>query len=337
MREKRAIRESPLPVSHTLSEEGGMQVNSLERMMLEVALKAVCPTLEIRRDEPMSAHTSFRVGGPAALMVLPKNKNEVELAVRAAATQYVKPFFLGNGSNLLVSDAGYDGLVVKTTGLDRIQQIENKLWAEGGALLSRVAHAAAECGRTGLEFAAGIPGTVGGAVTMNAGAYGGEMAQVVKSVTYLDENGETHQISGQNCEFSYRKSLFAGHPGWFILGAEVALETGDPEDIKAKMAELSAQRKAKQPLEFPSAGSTFKRPAPLPDGTPVYAAALIDQCGLKGFTVGGAQVSEKHAGFVINRGGATCADILAVIEEVKKRVLNQTGVALELEVKTLGV
>lgn len=311
-------------------------MNTLERMMLEMALKAACPTLEIRKDEPMSAHTSFRVGGPAAMMVLPKNKDEVELAVRTAASQYVKPFFLGNGSNLLVSDAGYDGLVVKTTGLDRIQQMGNDLWAEGGALLSRVAHAAAESGLTGLEFAAGIPGTVGGAVTMNAGAYGGEMAHVVKRVLVMDQEGRSVIIRNSGCDFSYRHSAFSDGKR-LILGVFFPLTFGDPAEIKAKMADLAAQRKAKQPLEYPSAGSTFKRPAPLPDGTPVYAAALIDQCGCKGLTIGGAQVSEKHAGFIINKGGATCADILALVAEVKKRVLDQTGIALELEVKTLGV
>ena len=311
-------------------------MNTLERMMLEMALKAACPTLEIRKDESMSAHTSFRVGGPAAMMVLPKNKDEVELAVRTAASQYVKPFFLGNGSNLLVSDAGYDGLVVKTTGLDRIQQMGNDLWAEGGALLSRVAHAAAESGLTGLEFAAGIPGTVGGAVTMNAGAYGGEMAQVVQRVLVMDQEGRSVYKRNSGCGFSYRHSVFSEGKR-LILGAVFSRTFGDPAEIKAKMAELSAQRKAKQPLEYPSAGSTFKRPAPLPDGTPVYAAALIDQCGCKGLTIGGAQVSEKHAGFIINKGGATCADILALVEEVKKRVLDQTGTVLELEVKTLGV
>ena len=307
---------------------------------LEKELQKACPTLELRKNEPMSRHTTFRVGGPAAMMILPKNKNEVELAVRVAASQNVKPFFLGNGSNLLVSDDGYDGLVLKTTGLDGIVQMETDLWAESGALLSRVAHAAAEQGLSGLEFAAGIPGTVGGGVTMNAGAYGGEIAQCLCRVLSMDQEGRSLYTRNSGCGFSYRQSAFSDGKRLekrLILGAVFSLTPGDPAAIKAKMADLSAQRKAKQPLEFPSAGSTFKRPAPLPDGTPDYAAALIDQCGCKGLTVGGAQVSEKHAGFIINKGGATAADILSLIGEVKKQVFDQTGVALELEVKTLGV
>ena len=172
---------------------------------------------------------------------------------------------------------------------------------------------------------------------MNAGAYGGEMSQVVTAVTYLDEKGKETTLSREECKFSYRNSIFSAHPEWLIVEAEFKLQQDDPAEIGKRMDDLSAQRKAKQPLEYPSAGSTFKRPPPLADGTPVYAAALIDQCGLKGLTVGGAQVSEKHAGFIINKGGATCADILALVEQVKARVLDRTGVKLELEIKLLGV
>lgn len=284
----------------------------------------------------MSRHTSFRVGGAATLMALPKSATEAELAVRAAATQLVKPFFLGNGSNLLVSDEGYHGLIVKTVGMDHAEQVgETELRGESGVLLSRLARLAAERGLSGLEFASGIPGTLGGAAVMNAGAYGGELAQAVTSVTYLDEAGERHTISNEACEFGYRHSLFSEHPQWLILEVGLKLKQGDPAEIKATMATLAAQRKEKQPLEYPSAGSTFRRPAPV-DGKPVYAAALIDQCGLRGLTVGGAQVSEKHAGFVINRGGATCADILELMRLVRQRVLEQTGVELEPEVKILG-
>lgn len=308
----------------------------LETMMLELALKAACPALELRREESMSRHTSFRVGGAAALMAFPKTPTEAELTVRAAATQLVKPFFLGNGSNLLVSDEGYDGLILKTSGMDRAEQVgETALRGESGVLLSRLSRLAAERGLSGLEFASGIPGTLGGAVMMNAGAYGGEMAQVVTDVTYLDEAGERHTLSNEACAFGYRHSLFAEHPQWLILEVGLHLTKGDPAEIKATMAALAAQRKEKQPLEYPSAGSTFRRPAPV-DGKPVYAAALIDQCGLRGLTVGGAQVSEKHAGFVINRGNATCRDILALMEQVKERVREQFGIELEPEVRFLG-
>lgn len=303
---------------------------------LERELRRACPELELRKNEPMSRHTTFRVGGPAALMALPKGE-EAKAVVETAFRCNVVPFFLGNGSNLLVSDRGYDGFVIKLAGnYGEGEVFANELMAGGAMALSRAANLALEHGLTGLEWAAGIPGTVGGAVTMNAGAYGGEISQVLHQAHVLGYDGRLTVLQNQECDFSYRHSAFSEGQR-LILEAVFLLEKDDPAAIKARMEEFSAQRKAKQPLEFPSAGSTFKRPAPLPDGTPVYAAALIDQCGLKGLTVGGAQVSEKHAGFIINKGGATCADILALIEEVKKRVLDQTGVMLELEVKTLGV
>ena len=303
---------------------------------LEKRLREEIPELELRKNEPMSKHTSFRIGGPAALMALPKGE-EVRKVIETAFQCNVKPFFLGNGSNLLVSDTGYDGFVIKLSGGYAEGEVyTNELMVGGAMLLSQAANLALQHGLTGLEWAAGIPGTVGGAVTMNAGAYGGEMSQVLHQVHTLGYDGRFEVISNRECEFSYRHSTFSNGQR-LILEGVFLLEPGDPAAIKAKMAELAEKRRSKQPLEYPSAGSTFKRPAPLPDGTPVYAAALIDQCGCKGLTVGGAQVSEKHAGFIINRGGATCADILALIEEVKKRVFDQTGVMLELEVKTLGV
>lgn len=303
---------------------------------LEKRLREEIPELELRRNEPMSRHTTFRVGGPAALMALPKGE-EVRKVVETAFQCNVKPFFLGNGSNLLVSDSGYDGFVVKLAGSYSEGEVyANELMVGGGMLLSQAANLALQHGLTGLEWAAGIPGTVGGAVTMNAGAYGGEISQALHQVHVLGYDGRFEVISNRECEFSYRHSAFSDGQR-LILEGVFLLEPGDPAAIQAKMAELAEKRRSKQPLEYPSAGSTFKRPAPLPDGTPVYAAALIDQCGCKGLTVGGAQVSEKHAGFIINRGRATCADILALIEEVKKRVFDQTGVMLELEVKTLGI
>ena len=296
---------------------------------LAAALRARCPELEIREWEPMARHTTFRIGGPVRLMALPKTVGEAKKALQAAGEREIVPFFLGNGSNLLVADEGYDGFVLKLTGeMDQIQEINCHLVAGSAVLLSRLAVAALGRGLTGLEFAHGIPGSLGGAVTMNAGAYEGEMAQVISSVTCLTRTGEVETVPAADCGFSYRRSAFSGGTR-LILRAEFSLSQGDPEEIRAKMEDLARRRKEKQPLEYPSAGSMFKRPAGH------FAAALIDQCGLKGFTVGGAQVSEKHAGFVINRGGATCADVLALVDQVKERVLQQTGVELEMEVRVL--
>ena len=296
---------------------------------LAAALRQSCPALELREHEPMARHTTFRIGGPVRLMALPKTVGEAKKALQAAGEREIVPFFLGNGSNLLVADEGYDGFVLKLTGeMDQIQEINCHLVAGSAVLLSRLAVAALGRGLTGLEFAHGIPGSLGGAVTMNAGAYEGEMAQVISSVTCLTRTGEVETVPAADCGFSYRRSAFSGGTR-LILRAEFSLSQGDPEEIRAKMEDLARRRKEKQPLEYPSAGSMFKRPAGH------FAAALIDQCGLKGFTVGGAQVSEKHAGFVINRGGATCADVLALVDQVKERVLQQTGVELEMEVRVL--
>ena len=287
------------------------------------------PLAALRTDEPMSKHTTFRIGGPAALMALPRTAGEAKAAVNAARELGVEPFFLGNGSNLLVADEGYPGFIVKLAGeSDQIQEVNRGLEAGSAVLLSRLSNALMGRGLTGLEFASGIPGSVGGAVTMNAGAYGGEIAQVLESVTFLDESGEVCTLPASECGFGYRHSIFSDRK-CLILKARFHLEKGDPAAIKARMEELAAKRREKQPVDFPSAGSMFKRPPGY------FAAALIDQCGLKGLTVGGAQVSEKHAGFVINRGGATCADVLELVRQVKEAVLRQTGVELEMEVRVL--
>ena len=248
--------------------------------------------------------------------------------MRTAAEEGISPVFLGNGSNLLVPDKGIDAFVIKTVaGLTDMTAEGTCITAESGVLLSRLAVFARDCGLSGLEFAHGIPGSLGGAVTMNAGAYDGEMAQVITEVTFLNVDGQVETTD--QFDFSYRHSAFSDGTR-LILGVRMQLQSGAPAWIQARMEELMERRKSKQPLEWPSAGSTFKRP----EG--YYAAALIDQCGLKGLTVGGAQVSEKHAGFIVNKGGATCADILKLMEQVRKRVLNQTGVTLEPEVKLLG-
>ena len=297
---------------------------------LAAALRAGCPDLELREQEPMSRHTTFRIGGPVRLMALPKTEKEAQAVLKTAWELECPPFFLGNGSNLLVADAGYEGFVLKLArGMDQVQEVNRRLVAGSAMLLSQLAWAALGRGLAGLEFAHGIPGSLGGAITMNAGAYGGEMAQVVTAVTCLTRRGELETVPADRCAFSYRHSAFSDGSR-LILRVEFSLPQGDPEEIRAKIEDLARRRKEKQPLEWPSAGSMFKRPPGH------FAAALIDQCGLKGLTVGGAQVSEKHAGFVVNRGGATCADVLALVDQVRERVLRQTGVELEMEVRVLG-
>ena len=294
---------------------------------LRERLSRSCPSLELRTREPMSRHTSFRIGGPAALMALPRSREEAVAAVRAAAELEIEPFFMGNGSNLLVADRGTGRFLIKTVpGLEECRNHRLELEADSGVSLARLAVFARDRGLAGLEFAHGIPGTLGGAITMNAGAYGGEMAQVVREVTCLNAEGGVETVT--QFDFGYRHSCFSDGRR-LVLGAKLALERGEPESIRSRMEELSARRHEKQPLEYPSAGSMFKRP----EGH--FAGALIEQCGLKGLTVGGAQVSEKHAGFVVNRGGATCRDVLELVEQVRARVLAQTGVELEMEVRVL--
>ena len=294
---------------------------------LHSALSAVCPEMELRVDEPMSRHTSFRVGGPAALMALPKTVEEAQACIKTAVSLGVEPFFLGNGSNLLVPDEGVQRFLIKPVpGLNQIVRDGNTITAGSGVTLARLAMFARDNDLPGLEFAHGIPGSLGGAVFMNAGAYGGEMAQVVRSVTCLNIDGEIETVT--DFDFGYRKSIFSDGKR-LILSAVMALQPGDRAAITARMDELAAQRQSKQPLEFPSAGSMFKRPAGH------FAGPLIEQSGLKGFTVGGAQVSEKHSGFVINVGSATCSDVLELVRQVQMRVMEKFGVELEMEVRVL--
>lgn len=294
-------------------------------------LKKHCPSLELRVQEPMRAHTTFRIGGPVKLMALPKCAEEAVAAVRLAAEVGVKPIFMGNGSDLLVSDAGVDGFIIKAVdGLNDLSAQGTVISAGSGVLLARLAHFAMERGLSGLEFAHGIPGSLGGAVTMNAGAYDGDMSTVVRAVDYLDGQGNRRTLTGPDLGFAYRHSAFSNGKR-LILGAQLELKPGDVSSIQALMEDLGNRRRHKQPLDLPSAGSTFKRPQGY------FAAALIDECKLKGRKVGGAQVSTKHAGFIVNTGGATCGDVLALVELVRETVLRETGVALEPEIKTLGV
>ncbi len=295
-------------------------------------LRSRCPGLELRENEPMDAHTSFHIGGPARLMALPKSEEETVAAVRTAAALGLEPVFMGNGSNLLVADAGIEAFIIKSfEGLGTLAQTgEHELTAGSGVLLVRLANFAQTLGLTGLEFAHGIPGTLGGAVTMNAGAYGGEMCEVAVRTKYLTADGTVAFLQGEEHAFSYRHSAFSDGKQ-MILSTVLALAPGNGAAIRAHMDDLMERRRSKQPLEWPSAGSAFKRPA----GN--YASALIEQCGLKGVRVGGAQVSEKHAGFLINREAATCADVLALAALVRETVLGETGIALELEIRTLGI
>lgn len=288
------------------------------------------PDLEVAAEEPMSRHTSFRVGGPARRMAFPQNGEQLVLLLSFAGACGARPLVIGNGTNLLAPDEGLDRLVIDTSvGLNRVGPgaEPDTIVAEAGASLARLADLACKRGLTGLEFAHGIPGTVGGAVCMNAGAYGGEMKQVIQGVSVLFPEEGVKFLSNGEMDFGYRHSLLSSHPSAVVLSAVFRLTPGDPEAIRETMRDLMARRKASQPLEWPSAGSTFKRP------TGYFAGTLIDQCGLKGLTVGGAQVSEKHAGFIVNKGGATAADVTALIAQVQARVFEQTGVRLEPEVR----
>lgn len=287
------------------------------------------PAVFLRPEEPLASHTSFRIGGPAEVMAFPKSAEELSFLLALSEELDIKPVILGAGSNVLAPDEGLRGLVICMKAFEQIAPLsETSFYADCGATLKKVAMFARDASLTGLEFAHGIPGTVGGGVYMNAGAYGGELQQVVTKTTVMEYDGTVKTFEGDAQQFSYRHSAFMEHP-CIILGAEFQLQPGDRETIRARMQELSDKRRASQPLELPSAGSTFKRPV---GG---YAAALIEQAGLKGFQIGGAAVSEKHSGFVVNVGGATAQDVKILMEEVKKRVYENSGILLEPEVRIL--
>ena len=283
-----------------------------------------------KENEPLAAHCTFKIGGPARLFVQPTDRAQLCRAVALCKVQGVRYYLLGNGSNILFADEGYNGAVLDVSSMqDAVEVHGTQLTAGAGVRLSALCKTALEHGLTGLEFAYGIPGTVGGAVYMNAGAYGNELKDVLESVTFLDSDLQLRTLPAADLAMGYRTSIFEQNPDWCILSATVVLHRGDGAAVLARMQELLGKRREKQPLEWPSAGSTFKRPQG------AFAGKLIEDCGLRGFTVGGAQISEKHCGFVINRGGATCADVVALTEQVRQIVEARTGFVLEREIRVV--
>lgn len=293
-------------------------------------IEKIVPQENILFDEPMSSHTTFRVGGAAKCLIKVNNKEQMKKLIPYLHMTGQNFFILGNGSNLLVGDKGYSGILVKLgEGMESVTVEGERMKISAGTLLSKAASAARENELTGMEFASGIPGTVGGAIVMNAGAYGGEMKQIVESVEVMNMEGEILVLDNDTMEFGYRKSVIKSRP-FIVLETVLCLQKGKQEEISSKMEELSRLRREKQPLEYASAGSTFKRP----EG--YFAGKLIMDAGLRGFSIGGAKVSEKHCGFIVNSGNATAADIREVIDEVQKCVKAKFGVTLEREVIYLG-
>lgn len=294
-------------------------------------LSAALPALEIRENEPMSEHCSFKIGGPARLMLLPSSAEEAASALAILRSSGAQVLIVGSCTNLLIPDEGYPGAVVRMSKPASSMELLDaaRIRAQAGATLNALAVFAAQHELTGLEFAHGIPGSVGGGVAMNAGAYGGEMRDVLESAEYVDKDGAIRTLSGDALGLSYRHSAFSDTDK-LITSAVFRLTPGDGEAVRARMNELIEKRRASQPLDMPSAGSTFKRPKT------GYAAALIDEAGLKGLRVGGAMVSTKHAGFVVNAGGATYSDVIELMREVRRRVCEFSGILLEPEVKIIG-
>lgn len=305
-----------------------------EQLMTALRQDLQAANLSYTEREPLAAHTTFRIGGPAAFWCVPHDVAQLRAALACCKAHAVRYYLLGNGSNTLFADEGFDGVVVDlreltppVTAAKRGNKVT--LTAGAGLTLGRLCAEAQQRGLAGLEFACGIPGTVGGAVYMNAGAYGGELKDVLTEVTFLDETLNLRTLPVAELAMGYRTSVFEKNPSWCVVSATVSLQPGDAAQILAQMQDYLQRRKEKQPLEWPSAGSTFKRPQG------AFAGKLIEECGLRGFTVGGAQISEKHCGFVINKGGATCADVVALTEEVKRIVREKTGFVLEREIRVV--
>ena len=319
--------------------------------MQEQTITALCAALTAQQlpfaqGEPLAPHTTFKIGGPAAFWCTPRDAKQLRRTLQLCRENGVRVYLLGNGSNtkwlqmqdmtirLTMSSTGFDGAVIDMRGLSGMENsgLDTdvvRITAGAGQTLGRLCSKAQTLGLTGLEFACGIPGTVGGAVYMNAGAYGNELKDVLESVTFLDSDLQLRTLPAADLAMGYRTSIFEQNPDWCILSATVVLHRGDGAAVLARMQELLGKRREKQPLEWPSAGSTFKRPQG------AFAGKLIEDCGLRGFTVGGAQISEKHCGFVINRGGATCADVVALTEQVRQIVEARTGFVLEREIRVV--
>lgn len=298
---------------------------------LEFAERLAAKSIKVRLDEPMSGRTSFKIGGPADIFINVQTREALKTVIAMTKEENIPLSVIGNGTNLLVSDKGIRGVVVSLDGdfCSLEYAGKNKIIAGAGTMLSHLCQFAHGNSLTGLEFAYGIPGSVGGAIYMNAGAYGGEMKNVAVACEYIDMDGTIHSLTAEEMELDYRKSFFTGK-NHIIISATFVLEKGDKERIKGTMRELMGKRSDKQPLELPSAGSAFKRPVGY------FAGALIEQCGLKGCTVGGAQVSEKHAGFIVNIGNATCKDVLDLVGHIQETVKKETGVELESEIRAIG-
>lgn len=291
----------------------------------------VLPSDIIRTNEPMSNHTSFKIGGKADYFITPNNINELKAVINVCKQNGIYYYIIGNGSNLLVGDKGFNGAIIQIyTNMNSFLVTETIIKAEAGIMLSKLANIALDNNLTGLEFASGIPGTLGGAVSMNAGAYGGEMKQIINKCTVMNEKGEIYELCNQELEFDYRKSIIS-KSNLIVLNAEIGLNCGDYNKIKNYMSDLNQRRKAKQPLEFPSAGSVFKRPHNN------FAGKLIMDAGLKGFSIGGAQISEKHCGFIINKDNAKAQDVLDLIKYIQQVVNQKFNIWLETEIKFIGI
>lgn len=302
-----------------------MDIDTVYKELLEVI-----PQDHVLLNEPMKKHTSFRIGGPADIMVFPSELNHIRWSLSMSKKHQIPIFVMGNGTNLLVRDKGIRGIVLK------IAEKYSQIWVEGqniraqaGVLLSKLSNAALQAGLTGLEFASGIPGSLGGAIAMNAGAYGGEMKDVVQSVTAMDDKGNEYYLQSEDIRFGYRRSIIQDRK-WIVLEVSMYLDKGDYEKSKAFIADLSQRRREKQPLSFPSAGSVFKRPVGY------YTGKLIEDAGLKGMRCGDAQVSKLHANFIINLGNATSDDVLSLIDMVKQKVKEQFGVEMIPEIRVVG-
>ena len=302
----------------------------MNKELVSNLFKEVIKEGKVLIDEPMKNHTSFKLGGPVDILVVPGNVDEILNIVKVCKSENINYRIMGNGSNLLVKDKGIRGVIIKIAdNLKNIDVKEDRMIVEAGALLSTVSKRALKESLKGFEFAGGIPGTIGGAVTMNAGAYGGEMKHVVDRVKCIDRDGEILNFTNDEMNFGYRQSEVE-RQNLIVLEVELKLEKANYDDIKSKMSELNMKRTSKQPLHLPSGGSTFKRP----EG--YYAAKLIEDCGLKGRKHGGAQVSDKHAGFIVNIDNATCKDVLGLVDIVKQTVLEKSQVRLETEIKIIG-